>query len=149
MGEIKYITEKNRTTKESGFKIGDILCGTTHMYHTETHWYRIVDMTAKLLTLEKMDVSYPTQYMSNTPGDESMPVLNVNGRYYLAEGFPYWPGHIGWGIVTASVRRTKRYDSYNEDPADKPWEYEADVRGDSYAPLLRLWDGKPGWVNCD
>ena len=157
MGEIKYITEKNIETKLSGFKKGDILVGQTHWGCTTTYWYQIVSMTKKLLTLKELDVSYPTQYMSNTPGDECMPVMEqkcmrpgeIFTVHYLAEGFPFWVGPRDHKTVTASIRRSKRYDASKESPKDKEWEYEADIRGDKYAPLLEFWDGKPGWVNCD
>ena len=146
---MQYLTEKKVGTKESGFKVGDILCGTTHMYRTQTHWYQIVSMTKKLLTLKELNVSYPTQYMSNTPGDNCMPVLEFGDQYILINGYPYWSGPYRQDKVTASVQRFKRYDDMNEMPDEKMWIYEADIRGDKYAPLLSLWDGKPGWVNCD
>lgn len=124
------------------FKVGDILYGETCMYRTTPYWYEVIKTTKKQLTLKRLDVSYPTKYMSNTPGDHCMPVLRKNGNYVLFKGYPYWIGHKEYKPVTASVQK------YRWESKDG-WKAEAVIRGDRYAPLLQKWDGKPGWVNCD
>ena len=77
------------TVKESGFKVGDILVGQTHMYRTITYWYEIIRVTEKRLELRELPVAYPTAYRSNTPGDHCMPVLNVKGNWFIPNGYPY------------------------------------------------------------
>lgn len=162
MGMISHRTEKGRTVKESGFKIGDILVGKTYMYRTQTYWYRVVGMTEKQLKLKELNVSYPTKYMSNTPGDECMPVMEywrqgddkpgMKKRYMLFEGFPYWPGPRDKGVFKASIQRTRTIETFpgSEKEVKNDWEYEAVLIGDRYGPhTLELWNGEPGWVNCD
>ena len=161
MPEILYKTEKNKTVKESGFKIGDILVGTSHWYRTATYWYQVIGMTEKQLKLKKLNVCYPTQYMSNTPGDQCMPVLEfVNEKknirqYFPAAGFPYWikvnEGTTYKGSIS-KVNRIEKWDGDNGIVVNKIVEstYEVRILGEGkYYPTFELWDGKPGWVNCD
>ena len=124
------------------FHVGDILVGKTHMYRTVTYWYEVTKVTKKRLTLRQLDVSYPTAYMSNTPGDECMPVLKFGKRIAFFDGFPYWMGPRKHEEVQASVEKYR----FNKDEA---WTICASILGDKYAPSLTKWDGEPGWVNCD
>ena len=162
MGIINYEHDKqNRTVKESGFQLGDILTGQTHCYRTVTYWYKVIGMTAKQLKLEEMQVSYPTEYMSNTPGSQCMPVDEVKcmrpggevfSLDYFCPGFPYYPGKRKKEIVKASIKRFRRIETFpgmDKEDIVSDWIYEAEIIGDRYAPTLELWDGKPGWVNCD
>ena len=136
-----FVCEKNLEVRDN-FKVGDILVGKTHMYRTVTYWYKVIKVTKKQLVLKELQVSYPTEYMSNTFGDECMPVLEVGDQHLLICGFPYWTGPRKTETVTASVARHK-FDH------DKDWTVTAEIRGDRYAPSLTIWDGTPGWVNCD
>ena len=136
-----YECEKNLEVGDN-FQVGDILVGKTHMYRTVTYWYKVVRKTKKRLMLKQLDVSYPTQYMSNTPGDACMPVIEKDGKYMCYAGFPYWSGHMEYAEVQASVERY-RFDT------EKPWTIAASILGDEYAPSLTKWNGEPGWVNCD
>lgn len=155
MGEILYKREKGRTVKESGFKIGDILVGQSHWYRTTTYWYQVIGMTDKQLKLKQLNVCYPTQYMSNTPGDECMPVLEfVNEKknirqYFPAAGFPYWIKVNEGTTYKASIDLVITTEEFKNEIKEVRREYEAKILGDRYAPSLDLWDGKPGWVNCD
>ena len=155
MGEIIYKTEKGKTTKESGFKIGDILVGRTYWYRTTTYWYQIIGITDKQLKLKKLNVCYPTEYMSNTPGDECMPVLEyVNEKlairdYFPAAGFPYWIKVNEGTTYKASIDLVITTEEFTNRTDKIRREYKAKILGDRYAPSLDLWDGKPGWVNCD
>ena len=163
MPEILFKREKNKTVKESGFKIGDILVGTSHWYRTATYWYQVIGMTDKQLKLKKLNVCYPTQYMSNTPGDQCMPVLEfVNEKknirqYFPAAGYPYWVKVNEGATYKGSISKLKRIERFwtkddGSDAVDKVVEetYEVSIIGeDKYYPTFELWDGKPGWVNCD
>lgn len=131
------------TVKESGFKVGDILVGQTHMYRTITYWYEIIRVTEKRLELRELPVAYPTAYRSNTPGDYCMPVLNIKRNWFIPNGYPY----------TDNLKE-------HEPVKGKAIRYTLDTKkGEStsiyvslfgnYTPLLSLWDGAPGWVNCD
>ncbi len=155
MGEITFEKEKNVNVFESGIEIGDILCGQTHMYRTVTYWYQVVDITMKQLKLRRLQVSYPTEYMDNTPGDQCMPVLEYSkGKkkvYALVPGFPYWSGPREEEIVKATVCRIRTMEEMPDGKKKvyEDWQYHADIMGDKYAPILSLWYGEPGWVNCD
>ena len=161
MPEIVYKTEKNKTVKESGFKIGDILVGTSHWYRTTTYWYQVIGMTDKQLKLKKLNVCYPTGYMSNTPGSECMPVLEfINEKknirhYFPAEGFPYWMKMKEGMTYKGTISKVNRIEKWHGDGgvvANKVVEstYEVRILGKGkYYPTFELWDGKPGWVNCD
>ena len=148
---IDFKREKNKTVKESGFKVGDILVGTTHWYRTATYWYQVIGMTEKQLKLKQLNICYPTEYMSNTPGSECMPVLEfVNEKlgihdYFPSAGFPYWMKLKEGVTFKASIDLVITL----EDDKVKEKEYEARLIGDRYVPTLSLWDGRPGWVNCD
>lgn len=156
MPMISWETEKRQTVKDSGFKVGDILWGQTHMYRTVTYWYEIVKTTTKQLTLRRLNVSYPTAYCSNTPGSQCYPVLEVrenDPEYIIDKRFPYHGNLIDWGIFKASISRMRSveipYDT-REPEVYGEWKYIADIIGDHYTPSLSLWDGEtPGWVNCD
>lgn len=165
MPEILFKTEKNKTVKESGFKIGDILVGTTHWYRTATYWYQVIGVTEKQVKLKELNICYPTEYMSNTPGSECMPVLEfVNEskgirKYFPAAGFPYWSktreGFVFKGSIS-KVNRIERswkkdsddYDDYEDKIVDSYYEVTIIGQG-KYYPSFTLWDGRPGWVNCD
>ena len=163
MGEIRTeIEKKGVRVKDMGVKVGDILTGQTHMYRTITYWYVVEKVTDKRLTLRRLDVCYPTQYMSNTPGDHCMPVCEwkmPDGDiiYVLPAGYPYWLGHMKANdeLVQAKVTRYRdlHYDGSYEEGKEpifiSEWRYYVELVGDDRAPLLSLWYGKPGWVNCD
>lgn len=155
MGIINYKREKGKTVKESGFKVGDILVGNTYVYRNVTYWYQIIGMTDKQLKLKRLNVCYPTKYMSNTPGDECMPVLEfVNEKlgirdYFPAAGFPYWMKMKEGIIYKASIDLVITTEEFMDRTDEIRREYEAHIIGDRYAPTLDLWDGRPGWVNCD
>ena len=138
-----------------------------------TYWYEIVKTTAKQLTLKQLDVSYPTKYMSNTPGDICLPVLTkrrdgwlididrgddgMETAFYLSPRCPYWPGHRDWGLFTARIDKVMTLERFYDDEFKNVTEekvreekYKAVIIGDHYAPDLTLWEGeKEGWVNCD
>lgn len=155
MGLIEYEREKNRTVKESGFGIGDILTGQSHWYRTATYWYQIIGVTDKQLKLKELNVCYPTEYMSNTPGDECMPVLEfVNEKlgirdYFPAAGFPYWVKVHEGKTFKASIVKVTTTERIGDEKKVRDIGYNAQLLGDRYAPYLELWDGRPGWVNCD
>lgn len=157
MPEIRYETVKHIECKETGFKEGDIVVGVSYWYRTTTTWYRILKVTNKEVTLEELPTSYPTKYMSNTPGSECVPVLKYGEEYYVNPNFPFWLGPTKTGIVKARPYKIREYEIwYNEDgskkiihPKEKKWEYHLKLSNDRYKPSLSLWDGKPGWVNCD
>ena len=155
MGEISYKREKGKTVKESGFKVGDILVGTSHWYRTTTYWYEVIGVTDKQLKLKELNVCYPTEYMSNTPGSECMPVLEfINEKlgirdYFPAAGFPYWMKTKEGTTYKASIDLVITTEKFTDRTDEIRREYEAKILGDRYAPSLDLWDGKPGWVNCD
>lgn len=157
MPSIEYEKVKNLECKDTDFKIGDIVVGSTHWYRTMTFWYKIIDIAPKTITLEKLPTSYPTQYMSNTPGDECVPVLKYGNGYYVNPRFPYWINEGDAEIVKANPYKIRRYELHHLKngktkkviPKDSKWEFRLDIRGDKYAPALSHWDGKPGWVNCD
>ncbi len=131
------------TVKESGLKVGDILVGQTHMYRTITYWYEIIKVTEKRVELRELPVAYRTAYMSNTPGDSCMPVLNVKGNWFIPEGFPYTGQIREYEPVKGKVVR------YTRDTKEgKKSSVYVSLFG-NYTPLLSLWDGAPGWVNCD
>lgn len=163
MPEILFKREKNKTVKESGFKVGDILVGKSHWYRTVTYWYEIIGVTKKQVKLKKLNTCYPTKYMDNTPGDQCMPVLEyVNEKlniknYFPAEGFSYWFKTRNDTVYRGSISKLKRIERYwnnddGSDVVDKIVEetYEVSIIGEGrYYPDFSLWDGKPGWVNCD
>ena len=126
----------------TNYKVGDILVGSTHMYRTKPYWYQVVKVTKKQLTLKRMQESYSTKYMDNTPGDYCMPVFKIGNEHILTLGYPYWIGPRDTELVIANVERYKW-------EGEEEWSTYAKRRGDRYAPLLSLWDGKPQWVNCD
>lgn len=154
-----YEIERKRTMEESGFKVGDILWGKTYMYRTMTYWYEIIKVTNKQLTLKRLNVSYPTKYMSNTPGSECYPVLIVRENeavypeYIIDKRFPYHGNLIQYDLDKAFISRVRSVDiphDTSEPEVFGEWEYYAKLIGDRYAPFLSLWDGEtPGWVNCD
>lgn len=155
MGIINFKRENNKTVKESGFKIGDIIVGTTHWYRTETYWYEIIGMTEKQLKLKQLNVCYPTEYMSNTSGSQCMPVLEfVNEKlgirkYFPADGFPYWNKYNEGVTFKASISLFITTEETKGKMSIKNKEYKATIigEGEDY-PRFSLWDGKPGWVNC-
>ena len=155
MGLINFKREKNKTVKESGFKVGDILSGRTFMYRTVTYWYEIVGMTDKQLKLKQLNICYPTECMDYTPGSECMPVMEfVNEKlsirdYFPAAGFPYWSKIEEGVIYKATIDLVITTEEFEDETKEISREYEAKILGDRYAPSLDLWDGKPGWVNCD
>lgn len=156
MGLISFKREKNKTVKESGFKVGDILVGTSHWYRTITYWYEVIGVTEKQLKLKQLNVCYPTEYMSNTPGDQCMPVLEfVNEKlgirnYFPAAGFPYWMKHNEGVTYKASISLLITMEELEGKNIIRDKEYEATILGEGdYYPNFSLWDGKPGWVNCD
>lgn len=119
-------------TKDSVFKVGDILVGTGGYNMTYTKWYKVKRMTKHKVVLDELPVSYPTKYGPNTPGDICMPV--IDGVLY--ESCPYYFGARGLDVDTSGfVWRSERKD-YVKLPGD-------------YGMLLSLWDGQPGWVNFD
>lgn len=155
MGIIDYKREKGKTVRESGFKIGDILVGTSHWYRTTTYWYQVIGMTNKQLKLKQLNVCYPTQYMSNTSGSECMPVLEfVNEKlgirdYFPAEGFSHWIKIKEGMTYKASIDLVITTEEFTDRIDEVEREYEVHIIGDRDAPILELWDGKPGWVNCN
>ena len=151
---VDFETEKGITVKESGFKVGDILSGTTHMYRTVTYWFEIISVTEKRMKLRKLSVSYPTKFMSNTPGDQCMPIIVCKNMRYIAEGFPYYPAYRDDEIITASVYKERTVNNRYKDgkwtvESKGEWKYHAKPVGDSFYPTLSMWDGMPGWVNMD
>ena len=100
------------------FKVGDILVGTTHMYRTATYWYKVIKVTKKQLTLKELQVSYPTKYMSNTPGDSCMPVLEYNGYHFVSTCCPYWLGPRDTETVVAAI---EKYRFRKEDEWTDAW----------------------------
>lgn len=153
MPGLEFERKKDVDVSETDFKVGDILTGQSHMYRTMTYWYKIVRMTKKQLILKRLQVSYPTEYMSNTPGDNCMPVLEYDGGtekvFAIIPGYPYWLGPRETEEVKASVQKTRDVLVYEDRKEYKEWVSEARILGDSYAPTLERWDGRPGWVNCD
>jgi len=132
------------TIKESGLKVGDILIGQTHMYRTITYWYEIIKVTEKRLEVRELPVAYPTAYRNNTPGDQCMPVLNVKDNWYIPNGYPYTDPlrECSKPVRGKAVRYTV------DTTKGKSTRIYVDIPG-NYSPLLSLWDGTPGWVNCD
>ena len=134
------VEKKILTTKEAGFAVGDILCGTTHYYRTVTHWYEVVRMTPKRLVLRKLPVSYQTEYLSNTPGSYCMPIIDgeVDSRC---------PFHASLEPDDYEVQGSiTQYKWSDKEDWDEP---NVCLIGDRYGPILHRWDGEPGWVNCD
>ena len=136
----KNMRHEELPTKGAGYNVGDILTGRTHMYRTVTRWYQIVKITPKRLVMKRLPVAYTTPYRSNTPGDSCMPVVNVKGTWFIPEGFPYTDPLEYGETVTARLVELPLGDGVCE---------YVDVLGDSSAPLLSMWNGEEGWVNCD
>lgn len=117
---------------ESSFKVGDILVGTGGYNRTYTKWYKIVRASKSKVVVSELPVSYPTRYGSNTPGDICMPV--IDGR--VDPSCPYTFGTCGLDKDVSCFIYGGKYGQYAKTPG-------------TYGMLLSLWDGKPGWVNCD
>jgi hypothetical protein len=157
MPSIEYEIVKNISCDDTDFKIGDIVSGTTYMYRNQTFWYKIIKMTPKQIELEELPVSYPTEYMSNTPGDECVPVLKFGSEYYVNPRFPYWVKDRRPEIIKARPYKVRRYEIHHLKngktkkviPKNSKWEFRMRIMGNRWLPSLSHWDEKPGWVNCD
>lgn len=120
----------NKTTDHS-FKEGDILVSTWGYNRTVTTWYKVVRTTKCKVIVHELPTSYPTGYMSNTPGDYCMPV--IDGK--VDPAYPY----VGYEPEEEETGTAKRFSDGKE---------YVKLPG-RYGHILYHWDGKPGWVNCD
>ena len=162
MGSISFETVKGQKVQDSGFRVGDILYGTSYMYGIHTYWFVVIGMTSKRLRLRELQCSYESKYMSNVMVEEGcMPILEIpmtdnpsaKKTRYFAEGYPYWVGERKMGIYEADVYKTRDVETFYEDGKvsdviKKEWEYEAKVRGARF-PMLSLWKGETGKVMSD
>ena len=116
---------------QHGFKTGDILVATWGYNRTITSWYKVIRTTRCKVIMHQLPVSYPTRYMSNTPGDYCMPV--IDGKVDPAYPFVGYKSDEEVRGTSSQFRDGKPY---------------VKLPG-RYGQVLYHWDGKPGWVNCD
>lgn len=116
--------------KIHNFKAGDILVSTWGYNRTITTWYKVIRTTRCKVFMEELPTAYPTPYMSNTPGDFCMPV--VDGQ--IPQGYPF-VGYTPDGVVSGRAGNF----------GDREY-----VRlPGRYGQFLYRWGGGPGWVNSD
>lgn len=116
----------------SGFKVGDVLVGTSYWGRTTTRWYKVVRTTKCKVVVSELPTSYQTAYGPNTPGSYCMPVMDG----IVDKSCPYYFGDRGLESDVMAIVRQSQYGNYVKLPG-------------TYGMCLYHWDGKPGWVNCD
>lgn len=124
--------------KDTDYKVGDIIVGTTYWGCTTPHFFKIVGMKGKkTLLVQSLPCAYDSKYGSNSPYYECVPdEYDPNGRFVHFEFALRWADRH-------PPEEARVYTYHGDDTFVK-------VGKGKYGTILcDRWDGTPRSGNCD